>query len=239
MRRWVYSSFNKKKLSVVKNKEVILQGVRNRQDDLWDIPIKQPNIMTHKYKTPTSHTGSYTNSVDNITVKQCKQFINNQQHQDRNSSEKIYQVSKLKSTNHKLAVIIRKKTDTPGSCDIPTCRMFLPRQTHMDTSDKRKSLHLMARTHPGTTSKKPPIESCKGTRQYAQTTTESTEHKNEGIIDFIYSDTGNNTPGSLSRISHTQHKKSPIRIHLNRQRRTQHRLPRPHRTVPNAIHPRG
>ena len=98
----MYSSFNNnKKLSVVKNKEVILQGVQNRQDDLWDIPIKQPNITTHNYKTPTSHTGSYTNSVANITVKQCKQFINNQQHQDRNSFDEIYQVAKLQSTNHK------------------------------------------------------------------------------------------------------------------------------------------
>ena len=58
-----------KKLSVVKNKEVLLQGVRNLQDDIWDIPIKQPNMTTHNYKIPTSHTGSYTNSVANITVK--------------------------------------------------------------------------------------------------------------------------------------------------------------------------
>ena len=109
MWRWMYSIFNKKKLSVLKNKEVILQEVQNWQDDLWDIPIKQPNITTHNYKTPTSHTGPYTNSVANITEKQCEQFINNQQHQDRNSFDKIYQVAKLQSTNHKLAVIIRKK----------------------------------------------------------------------------------------------------------------------------------
>ena len=96
----------------------------------------------------------------------------------------------------------------------------------------------MARTHPGSIKKKPPIEPCNGTGPYAQTPTKSTEHKNEGIIDFIYSDTGSNNPGSLSRISHTQHKKSPIHLHLNRQIQTQHRLPRPHRTVPNAIHPR-
>ena len=35
--------------------------------------------------------------------------------------------------------------------------MFPPRQTHMDTSDKKKSLHLMARTHPGSTSKNLPL----------------------------------------------------------------------------------
>ena len=116
--------------------------------------------------------------------------------------------------------------------------MFPPCQTHKDTSDKKKSLHLMARTLPGSTSKKPPIEPCNGTGPYAQTTTKSTEHKNEGIINFIYYDTGSNTPGSLSRISHTQHKKSPSSLHLNRQRRTQQHLPRPHWTVPNAIHPR-
>ena len=63
----------------------------------------------HNYNTPTSHTGPYTNSVAKITVKQCEQFINNQQHQDRSSFEKIYQVAKLQSTNHKLAVIICKK----------------------------------------------------------------------------------------------------------------------------------
>ena len=68
--------------------------------------------------------------------------------------------------------------------------------------------------------------------------TKSTDHKNKGIINFIYSNTGSSTPGSLSRISHTQHKKSPSCLHRNRQWWTQHRLPRPHWTVPNAIHPR-
>ena len=35
-----------------------------------------------------------------------------------------------------------------------------------------------------------------------------------------------------------QTQKSPSPLHRNRQRRTQHCLPRPHRTVPNVIHPR-
>ena len=58
----------KKTKRCLKN-EGILQGVQNWQDDLWYIPIKQPNITTHNYKTPTSHTGPYTNLVANITIK--------------------------------------------------------------------------------------------------------------------------------------------------------------------------
>ena len=44
---------DKKKLQVFKENDVILEGIRNPKDGLWDIPIKE------NYVVPKSHPGLY------------------------------------------------------------------------------------------------------------------------------------------------------------------------------------
>ena len=69
-----------KKLAVIKNKEIILRGTRNRIDDLWDIPIEKTSITSDNFKQQKIHPNMYhsrtisqmalnkTNNGQNITA---------------------------------------------------------------------------------------------------------------------------------------------------------------------------
>ena len=46
---------DKKKTIAFKNNKVILKGIRNKTDDLWDIPIPKTNITKDYCTTPTTH----------------------------------------------------------------------------------------------------------------------------------------------------------------------------------------
>ena len=50
---------SKKKLAVVKNNKIVLRGTRNKNDDLWDIPIYKKNITEANFKSPKTHSGLY------------------------------------------------------------------------------------------------------------------------------------------------------------------------------------
>ena len=50
---------SKKKLAVVKNNKIVLQGTRNKKDDLWDIPIYKKNITEANFESPKTHSGLY------------------------------------------------------------------------------------------------------------------------------------------------------------------------------------
>ena len=55
---------SKDKLSVVKDGEIILRGTRNKQDDLWDIPLHK-NLLSHdNYKTPKTHPALYLADIN-------------------------------------------------------------------------------------------------------------------------------------------------------------------------------
>ena len=51
---------NKKRLYVVKDKDVILQGHRNYDDGLWDIPLNNESPLQASIVNPKTHAGLYT-----------------------------------------------------------------------------------------------------------------------------------------------------------------------------------
>ena len=50
---------HKKVLLAIKNKEVILQGIRNPIDQLWDIPVSKEIITEGNYPMPSIYPGIY------------------------------------------------------------------------------------------------------------------------------------------------------------------------------------
>ena len=44
--------FNEHALIVMKNKKVVMRGIRNRRDNLWDIPIQKRTISPQNYALP-------------------------------------------------------------------------------------------------------------------------------------------------------------------------------------------
>ena len=44
--------FNGQRLIVIKNEKNVLQGMRNRRDNLWDIPIQKRKISPQNYQLP-------------------------------------------------------------------------------------------------------------------------------------------------------------------------------------------
>ena len=50
---------DKSDLAVVKQNNVILQGKRNGNDGLWDIPITKQYITENNFQLPTTHAGMY------------------------------------------------------------------------------------------------------------------------------------------------------------------------------------
>ena len=123
------------KLRVLKNNKLILNGTRNGQDDLWDIPIRKTSMSPQNYTLPPTHSDIYTditNSVpkqqipirteippkhktsieykhfiDNMSLKHCIHLVRQQLHSDKKALN--FKVAHLYPKYQKLAVIIRKK----------------------------------------------------------------------------------------------------------------------------------
>ena len=51
---------NKKSLFVVKDNELMMEGLRNKGDKLWDIPIRNPDLLKAKYTTKAKNAGLYS-----------------------------------------------------------------------------------------------------------------------------------------------------------------------------------
>ena len=51
---------NKKSLFVIKENELILEGYRNQNDLLWDIPVSNPDILKSKHLTNPNGAGLYS-----------------------------------------------------------------------------------------------------------------------------------------------------------------------------------
>ena len=49
----------KQKMFVVKDKHIIMQGTRNSNDGLWDIPIYKTKLQHNNYPAKTTHTAIY------------------------------------------------------------------------------------------------------------------------------------------------------------------------------------
>ena len=50
---------HKKVMLAIKNNKIVLQGIRNPIDRLWDIPIYKDKIMGNNYPMPNIHPGLY------------------------------------------------------------------------------------------------------------------------------------------------------------------------------------
>ena len=50
---------NKKKMYVIKEDELTIQGARNKLDGLWDIPVYKTEIHTDNFKTSTTNAALY------------------------------------------------------------------------------------------------------------------------------------------------------------------------------------
>ena len=50
---------SKNKLTVLKDNKMVLEGTKNKNDDLWDIPIYKTTITESNYKEPKTHSGMY------------------------------------------------------------------------------------------------------------------------------------------------------------------------------------
>ena len=63
--------FNKHVLLVIKNKNIVLRGIRNRRDNLWDIPIQKRRISPQNYQLPAHCPALHTkiNTVRNSKSK--------------------------------------------------------------------------------------------------------------------------------------------------------------------------
>ena len=53
----------KKTLLVIKNKEIVLQGIRNKCDGFWDIPVSKRTMSPTNYKLPPTHPGIYPSTA--------------------------------------------------------------------------------------------------------------------------------------------------------------------------------
>ena len=96
-----------------KNNDVVLEGQRNQQDKLWDIPVSPSFIM------PTTHPGLYKSRMNHglvptniIKKKQRKPKITLSQlitHKSITNDDLDVEISKANNVYHKANVIIRKK----------------------------------------------------------------------------------------------------------------------------------
>ena len=54
---------DKQKLYALKNKTVIMEGIRNQEDGLWDIPIQKTTLQSDHFAPVPSHGGLYATSL--------------------------------------------------------------------------------------------------------------------------------------------------------------------------------
>ena len=63
---------HKKVMFAIKNNKIVLQGIRNPIDRLWDIPIHKKIIMDNNYPSPNIHPGIYpsrqTNEIETKNI---------------------------------------------------------------------------------------------------------------------------------------------------------------------------
>ena len=133
---------NKDSLFVVKNNELLMEGFRNQEDKLWDIPVRNPNILKSNTLTVPTHAGLYSSTKriskikkslrpsskkipstyenifhtfdDLIDFNECVNLITDQQKLD------------TQCMNHKLALIIRKNETKHDLATFLTAACFNP-----------------------------------------------------------------------------------------------------------------
>ena len=66
---------HKKVLLAIKNKEVILQGIRNPIDQLWDIPVSKEIITEGNYPMPSIYPGIYPTRTRNLKKKETVNIL--------------------------------------------------------------------------------------------------------------------------------------------------------------------
>ena len=63
----------KNKLSVIKDKEILLSGTQNRKDDLWDIPIWKRKITPENFQKRQTHPAMYeSRKIQNLLKNKLK-----------------------------------------------------------------------------------------------------------------------------------------------------------------------
>ena len=55
-----------KKLTGIKKNEIVLEGVRNSSDGLWDIPVHKQLLTANNFAIPTTHPGLYKSREQGI-----------------------------------------------------------------------------------------------------------------------------------------------------------------------------
>ena len=60
---------NEKTLLAVKDDKVVLKGIRNRTDNLWDIPVQKKSISCDNYEEPRVHAAIYSTPISDTPVK--------------------------------------------------------------------------------------------------------------------------------------------------------------------------
>ena len=53
---------HKKSLFVVKNNELMMEGFRNKEHKLWDVPVHNPDLLKSENMTIPKHAGLYSTS---------------------------------------------------------------------------------------------------------------------------------------------------------------------------------
>ena len=131
--------FNAQRLIVIKNEKIVLQGMRNRRDNLWDIPIQKRKISPPNYQLPALRHAIYrkkdpivstklvlknikpkaqqANSSINILKNELQEYMDLtddnilDSHLETMKKEQLTPYCKvnLHPTNPSLAVIIKKK----------------------------------------------------------------------------------------------------------------------------------
>ena len=145
---------HKNNLYALKDKEIILQGFRNKTDGLWDIPVAKTSLQSDHFKLPQSHSALYLSSTNAVTpspiahivrkpkekdtyihtyaalndlidINETNMLVDNQLRQD----EKTLQVAKI---NPSVNVILRKKqpqldliTFFHGACFAPVISTWI------------------------------------------------------------------------------------------------------------------
>ena len=66
---------HKKVMVAIKNNKIILKGIRNPVDRLWDIPIYKDGIMEKNYPMPPIHPGLYPATPNHPPVQKITPHI--------------------------------------------------------------------------------------------------------------------------------------------------------------------
>ena len=53
-------------MTAIKERKIVLEGVRNTKDGLWDIPVHKHLITTNNFSFPKTHPGLYASRTDKV-----------------------------------------------------------------------------------------------------------------------------------------------------------------------------